>query len=129
MHAAAKLRGHHLICLNFFRGEGYSDDFIKNIHSVARKEKVEVIEGADEVCSKCPYLEDNRCSNYTEEIIVFQDKEALELLGVKPGEMVDREIIAARIPDIMEKWKIQFCLECDYRSVCFPEFGSSFRFL
>jgi len=116
---AAKLRGHHLICLNFFRGEGYSEDFIKNIHSVVRKEKVEVIEGADEVCARCPYLKDNRCSNYTEEIIVFQDKEALELLEVKPGAIVDRKIIAAKIPGIIERWKVQFCMECEYRRVCF----------
>jgi len=116
---AAKLRGHHLICLNFFRGEGYSEDFIKNIYSVTGKQKVEVIEGADEVCSKCPYLKENRCSNYAEEIIMFQDKEALELLGVKPGMVVDRKIIAAKIPDIIERWKVQFCMECGYRRVCF----------
>jgi len=48
----AKLRGHHLICLNFFRGEGYSEDFIKNIYSVMKKEKVEIVKGADDVCAR-----------------------------------------------------------------------------
>ncbi len=77
----AKLRGHHLICLNFFRGEGYSDDFIKNIYSVVGKEKVEIVEGADDVCSRCPYLKENKCSNneYTDEKILLQDKAALKL--------------------------------------------------
>jgi len=50
----AKLRGHHLICLNFFRGEGYSDDFIRNIYEVLKKEKVEILAGPDEICLKMP---------------------------------------------------------------------------
>ncbi len=119
----AKLRGHHLICLNFFRGEGYSQDFIKNIYSVISKERVEIVKGADEVCAKCPYLKDEKCSNsdYTDEKIMFQDKEALKLLALKAGMTVDKKIISARIPQIIDKWKVKFCLECGYRKVCFSE--------
>lgn len=117
----AKLRGHHLICLNFFRGEGYSEAFIKNIHSVIGKEKVEVVKGPDDVCAICPYLKDNKCSNneYTDEEIMFQDKEALKLLGFKPGMIVDWKNIADKIPEIIQEWKVQFCLDCVYRKVCF----------
>jgi len=117
----AKLRGHHLMCLNFFRGEGYSDDFIKNIYSVIRKEKVEVVEGPDDVCTRCPYLKENKCSNneYTDEKIVFQDKEALKLLGCKPGESTDWKTISARLPQIIEEWKAEFCCDCRYLKVCF----------
>lgn len=119
----AKLRGHHLICLNFFRGEGYSEEFIKNIYSVVAKEELEIIEGPDEVCARCPYLKDNKCSSgeYTDEKILFQDKEALRLLGFKPGRVVDWELISARLPQILEKWKIQFCMDCGYRKVCFGQ--------
>jgi hypothetical protein len=119
----AKLRGHHLICLNFFKGEGYSEDFIKNIYSVVRKEKVEVVYGADDVCARCPYLKDNRCSNsdYTDEKILYQDKEALKLMALKQGMIVDRKTISARIPQIIERWKVKFCLDCGYRKVCFNE--------
>ncbi|HEY9207343.1 MAG TPA: DUF1284 domain-containing protein [Candidatus Methanoperedens sp.] len=117
----SKLRGHHLICLNFFRGEGYSEDFIKNIYSVIEKEQVEIVNGPDDVCARCPYLIDNKCSSkeYTDEKILLQDKEALKLLGFSPGMMVDRKSVSARIPQIIEKWKKQFCLDCGYREVCF----------
>ncbi len=117
----AKLRGHHLICLNFFRGEGYSEEFIKNIYSVIEKEKVEIVEGADDVCKRCPYMKDNKCSSkeYTDEMIVFQDKEALKLLGFQPGEIVDWKIISDKTLQIIDKWKDQFCLDCGYRKVCF----------
>lgn len=118
----AKLRGHHLICLNFFRGEGYSEEFIKNIYSVILKEKVEIVKGADDVCAMCPYLKDNKCSSneYTDEKITLQDKEALELLGFRSGMIVDWRIISDKLPRIMEEWKKQFCLDCGYQIVCFP---------
>ncbi len=116
----AKLRGHHLICLNFFRGEGYSDDFIENIYSVIRKERIEIVTGADEVCARCPYLKNNRCSSseYTDEKIMFQDREALELLEFKPGMIINRKMISAKLPHIIEKWKQEFCLDCGYLKVC-----------
>ncbi len=117
----AKLRGHHLICLNFFRGEGYSEDFIKNIYSIVEKQKVEVVAGPDEVCKKCPSLVDNKCANddYTNEEILLQDKEALRLLVYKPGDITDWETISARLPLIIEEWKSEFCVNCRYLKVCF----------
>ncbi len=117
----AKLRGHHLICLNFFRGEGYSEDFIKNIYSIIEKEEIEIVKGPDDVCSRCPYLRNDKCSSqeYTDENIMLQDKEALKLLRLSPGMIVDRKSVLAKIPQIIEKWKEKFCLDCGYRKVCF----------
>lgn len=116
-----KLRGHHLICLNFFRGEGYSEEFIKNIYSVIGKETVEIIKGADDVCAKCPYLLDGKCrsAEYTDEKILLQDKEALKLLDYRVGDTVKWDGISARIPPILEEWKALFCKDCGYFKVCF----------
>ena len=116
-----KLRGHHLICLNFFRGEGYSEDFIRNIYSVIGKENIEIVKGPDEVCARCPYLRDDRCASneYTDEMIIFQDKEALRLLEFEPGVVVDWKMIAGKLPDILDEWKAKFCRGCGYRKVCF----------
>lgn len=117
----AKLRGHHLICLNFFRGEGYSKKYIDNIYSVLQKKEIEIVEGPDDVCAVCPYQKDNKCGNseYTNENILTQDREALSLLEFKPGMVVNWKIIAAKLPHILDKWKPQFCIECNYREVCF----------
>ena len=119
----SKLRGHHLICLNFFRGEGYSEEFIKNIYEVLTKEKVEIVSGPDEVCAKCPFLKDKKCASheYSDEMILLQDKEALRLLGFTPGEIVDWKMITAILPGILGEWKAQFCAGCGYRHVCFNE--------
>lgn len=119
----AKLRGHHLICLNFFRGEGYSEDFIKNIPEVLKKENIEIVAGADEVCAKCLHLKDNKCANkeYAEEMILAQDMEALRLLGYVHGMIVNWKMIASALPDILDEWKAKFCFKCGYRKVCFSE--------
>ncbi len=116
-----KLRGHHLICLNFFRGEGYSEDFIRNVYYVIGKEIIEIVKEPDDVCAVCPYLKDNKCNNleYSDEMIQHQDSEALRLLGFKPGMSVDWRMISYKLPGIMDEWKAQFCGECGYRKVCF----------
>jgi hypothetical protein len=117
----AKLRGHHLICLNFFRGEGYSEDFIGNIYSVIGKESIEIVKGPDDVCSRCSYLKGDICSSaeFTDEMIQHQDMEALRLLEFKPGMRVDWKMIADKLPGIIEEWEAQFCGGCGYRKVCF----------
>ena len=117
----ALLRGHHLICLNFFRGEGYSKEFIENLYDVIKKESIEIVTGADDVCGKCPYLKEGKCrsSDYTDEKIHLQDREALRLLGFKPGMIVSWKILASKLPEIIDEWKSEFCLACGYRKVCF----------
>jgi hypothetical protein len=117
----SKLRGHHLICLNFFRGEGYSEDFIKNIYSVVAKGTVEIVSEADDVCFMCPHLRNNKCSSpeYSDEQILHQDREALALLGYQPGVIVSWKDILTRIPEIIDDWKTKFCMDCCYKKICF----------
>lgn len=117
----SKLRGHHLICLNFFKGEGYTRDFIDNLYDVLKNDTVEIVTGPDDVCVKCPHLKDNKCENgeYSEEIIQAQDREALRLLNFKPGESVEWSTIASLISDVLNEWDTQYCITCKYRKICF----------
>lgn len=60
-----RLRGHHLICLHFYRGEGYSREFVENLEDVLRGaeegEEIEVVEDADDICRACPTLRGGKC--------------------------------------------------------------------
>ena len=60
-----KLRGHHLVCLHYFQGEGYSREFVCNlqelVHRAEKGEPVEVVVGPDDVCRACPNLRKGRC--------------------------------------------------------------------
>ncbi len=117
------LRGHHLICLNFFQGEGYDEIFIKNLEEILskmEKEYIKVIEGLDDICRSCPNLKAGRCEykEGAEEKIREQDKTALELLNIKEGEIIPLKEIKERLPKIFSQWYENYCLSCDWLRVC-----------
>jgi hypothetical protein len=119
-----KLRGHHLICLHFFKGEGYNPEFIKNLMEIFKRvgagEELEVCSGADDVCKMCPYLKGKVCL-YDEDAEVeirAMDKRAMGLLRLKTRERVRWQEIRERIPEIFKEWSEEYCKECDWRKVC-----------
>ncbi len=118
-----RLRGHHLICLQFYRGEGYSEEFIENLENVlekARQSGVLIVEGADDICKACPYLVDGKCSykENAEEEIRYLDFLALTLLGLSSERTVSWKEISERVVDIIDEWKDKACRDCEWRKVC-----------
>jgi len=122
--ASMRLRGHHLICLHFFKGKGYNLDFIRNLARIMEKAKegetVEISAGPDDVCLFCPHLKGRKCSyrENAEAEIKAMDKTALALLGVNPGTVVRWQAIEEKIPAIFDKWAAKYCSDCDWRKVC-----------
>ena len=61
-----KLRGHHLICLQFFKGKGYSKIFVENTKRIVdfwENNSAEIVKGADDVCNFCPFIKNGRCNH------------------------------------------------------------------
>lgn len=117
------LRGHHLICLHFFQGKGYDENFIKNLKELLDKikqEGVRIIKGADEVCKSCPHLKENRCEykQESDKKIREQDEIALELLDFKEGDLLKWEDIKQKLPETFSQWYKKFCSDCDWLKVC-----------
>jgi len=118
-----RLRGHHLICLHFFNGEGYDVAFTENLDDVLKRagsEYIEVCEGADMVCEKCPYLKDRKCEHdeHADEGIREMDREALALLEIKNGSEVRWREIKEKVPALFLHWSRQYCNECDWKKTC-----------
>lgn len=123
-----RLRGHHLICLQFFAGEGYSAEFVDNLQHVVKRatdEPAVIVAGIDNVCAACPELgPDSRCASEDaggEDEIERIDALALETLGAKVGERISlsqaRERIAADA-SAMGSWRDKACRGCAWESVC-----------
>jgi hypothetical protein len=118
-----RLRGHHLICLHFFSGEGYDAAFIENLKHVmkrAESEDIAVCGEADDVCKKCPYRKGHACK-YKESAaddIKVMDRMALSLLGTEKGATVRWEGIKGKIPEIFSRWHRNQCPECDWKQAC-----------
>ncbi|HZC67152.1 MAG TPA: DUF1284 domain-containing protein [Nitrospirales bacterium] len=100
---AFRIRGHTLLCLQGFRGEGYNAGFIENMAALHRDLNenpdrwVEVVEAPDTFCAACPHLVPAGCSlngAHSEEGMQAQDRHVLELLGLQSGTRVRwREVL------------------------------------
>lgn len=117
------LRGHHLICLHFFNGEGYNETFIKNLMHIMNRvenEMTTVSFGADNICTSCLHLNQSRCQSTenAEEEIREMDKKALELLELLPRDKVTWDEVKEKLPGIFSEWFSQYCLECKWKEAC-----------
>ena len=67
------LRVHHIICMQSFIGQGYSEEFVRNfsniinyINSNPYQNCISLINYCDDVCKYCPNkLSSNKCKNET----------------------------------------------------------------
>lgn len=119
-----KLRGHHLICLHLFRGEGYDPEFIENLMKILERaeagEAIVVSKGADDVCKMCPYLEERTClyDKDSDAEMREMDKTALKLLGLRTEDEIRWLNIRKKLPDVFPEWAQKYCMECDWRWAC-----------
>ncbi|MBF0506026.1 MAG: DUF1284 domain-containing protein [Nitrospirae bacterium] len=118
-----ELRGHHLICLHFFSGEGYDAEFIENLNNVMAAAKAgacRVHNGADAVCARCPSLQDDRCthSDDAEDDIAAIDALALRLLDVSHGQYLLWQDIRNMLPSIFHEWYVSSCKGCGWKWAC-----------
>jgi len=118
------LRGHHLICLHFYHGEGYDQHFIDNLSGLMERaragEPVEVVSGPDNVCRCCPNLVENICAHRKDSEAGIQklDKKALGYLELNPGEIIFWSDLKQKVKNAPEEWFKDFCRRCDWLAVC-----------
>lgn len=113
-----------MVCLHFYRGEGYSPDYVEHLWKVVKRaedgEKVEIISGADDICQACPYLKEERCGHKEEadEEIRELDQTALDFLAVNPGDQVSWQYLQEKVMAAPKSWLDSFCAGCDWFDLC-----------
>jgi len=118
-----KLRGHHLICLHFYDGEGYDGPFIGNLEEVIaaiEQEGVEAVDGPDDVCGPCPHRRGRQCtfSETADREIREMDARALALLGLAGGKRVEWSRLRKTVRTLFPQWYATHCHLCSWRSAC-----------
>lgn len=90
-------------------------------------EEIEVCSGVDDVCTRCPYLKEDRCfyERDADAEIVEMDSKAIELLKLQVDIKVTWDEIKAKIPGILNQWFGQYCRKCDWRTVCRANISTS----
>lgn len=119
-----RLRGHHLICLHFFSGEGYDPEFIANLKKILERagsgEEITICTGTDDVCCKCSHLKGEKClaDVDSDDEIREMDRRALKLLRLNADEEVQWGLIKDKIPEIIQEWTKTYCNTCGWRKAC-----------
>lgn len=117
------LRPHHGMCIRFFEGKGYSDEFTAHMEVTMEKlqEKdcrIVLVEKEDEICQKCPNFLEDGCR--TKEKVKRYDRNVMELTGLQAGEKMTfsqlQEQITAKITGPRKMGDI--CGDCVWAHIC-----------
>lgn len=119
--ARIHLRPHHGVCLLNFRGEGYSDEFSRNMTAMKERltanpeEKICITKGADDLCAKCPNRRGNACSS--EHPPLF-DENVLRMTGFFYGQVLTwSEFSHATEPISLYRLE-EACPGCEWLPLC-----------
>jgi hypothetical protein len=121
MEAAPTLRGHHLLCLLAFSGEGYSPAFTQRFVELASvyrdpHSRVRVVVGPDGACAACPHLSTSGCTSPTdgpEDSVAALDQAVLDALGISPGTWLAGEL-HSRVARLDRDALSSLCSRCSW---------------
>lgn len=117
-----RLRPHHGLCLQFFEGRGYSEGFaahmgkVKNI--LSKGGRVLIVDSADEICGRCPNLQDGAC--ISDGKVYMYDQRVLELCELTYGETLSFRELSGRVMQkiILASGRKTVCPDCQWREIC-----------
>ena len=117
-----KLRAHHLLCLQNFVGEGYSDAFCANMAEQKRRAAGEdrfiLEDGCDDICQACPERRGKLCR--TQEKVARYDAAVAAHLGLRAGEALSWRAVSERVrSEIFRPGLLPaVCGDCQWQSLC-----------
>ena len=119
-----RLRPHHGMCFQFYKGKGYSKEFTENMDSLLCKlnedknQKVTLVLSTDSVCGSCPNNINGICK--TNEKVLAYDRAVLEKCGFTEGQTVSyREFISSVKENILDKnLRDEICGSCSWNEIC-----------
>lgn len=123
-----RLRPHHLLCVQGYRGKGYDERFRETMGRIARTLAgaptlpVTVSDGPDDICRACPHLKDERCTweQAGEESVREHDAALLAAFGLGDGDIIAIRDVAERIATDAGVSAVvaRYCRPCPWASDC-----------
>ena len=86
---AVSLRGHHLLCVQGFKGVGYSRRFVEGVWSLWEaiqdpESVIQLVSGCDSACGYCEHQGEDDCAHPSfGKMVSAQDRKVLVLLGLE----------------------------------------------
>lgn len=126
-HNPIRVRAHTLLCLQGFRGEGYSAAFIENMAAIHQRladdpsQRVEIIAAPDAMCGACPHLLTTGCALHgagLEHAMQAQDRDVLARLELHEGDRLTWAEILDRIRmSLTGESLTNICGQCQWLSL------------
>lgn len=117
------LRPHHGLCLHFFQGEGYSEEFIQNMQNIvdtlATNPTIHLITANDDVCRTCPNrVNETECA--CDKKVLHYDKRVVELCNLTLNSTLSWNDFSIKVynnilsPNLRET----VCGDCEWNHLC-----------
>ena len=118
------LRPHHGLCIQFYEGKGYSEEFTKRmddlISEIQRNSNmlIQLHLDVDVLCNSCPNNIESKCKSY-EKVKRFDEK-VLSYCDMKSGQVLSIQEFLESVKDrILDKGLLPcICCECEWYSIC-----------
>lgn len=116
------IRPHHALCAQFFKGKGYSEQFVEHMYAILseleRGTAVTVTDGCDAICAGCPNNRNGVCE--TDEKVCAIDARAIAEMGLSFGDTLPwRELSALAGDRIIRSGKLKdVCRDCEWFGIC-----------
>lgn len=116
------IRPHHALCIQFFEGKGYSEEFTENmtrlIDELKRNVSVRIVCKGDILCEKCPHNTADGCESG--EKTERYDKAVMKLCGFGEGEVMTADELLGRVyKNIISSGKLSsVCHDCEWACIC-----------
>ncbi|MCH5163461.1 MAG: DUF1284 domain-containing protein [Clostridiales bacterium] len=117
-----KLRAHHGMCLRYFVGKGYSNDFVKNMLNIKEELKtnprVLITASPDVICKFCPGNVGGICDS--QDKVDFYDKAVLSMCNISDGTVMQyldfENLVHKNI--LSQGRRKEICRGCEWDELC-----------
>lgn len=119
---AFPLRPHHGLCLRFFQGKGYSDNFVANMgiiqQTLESNPMIRLAPEMDNICGSCPNNQSGICT--AQEKVLRYDAGVLRLCGLEPGQILPYQDFARKITQVILQpgRREEICSDCQWSGLC-----------
>lgn len=116
------LRAHHGMCLAFFRGKGYSKEFVENMTAIKEDLKsdplVKIVNETEDICVCCPNNINKKCKSF--EKVLRYDNEVLRYCRLKSGTIIRFSEFEKLVNDkiLYPGNREKICGDCQWSSIC-----------